>query len=139
MKLYADEAGHEQVRALEAVAVAQIARVEVPAAVWRKQRLGELAAEDARILTAEFEADYHGTSGAEDDPRFVVVTTTAGILDSAAALCATRGLRAYDAVQLSTAMAARRADPDCSTMAAFDVSLRVAASAEGFQLLPERV
>jgi predicted nucleic acid-binding protein len=44
VKLYADEVGHEQVRGLVSVAVAQLARVEVPAALWRKQRMGELSA-----------------------------------------------------------------------------------------------
>jgi len=34
--------------------------VEVPAALWRKQRTGELSAGDARLLTADFEADYSG-------------------------------------------------------------------------------
>jgi predicted nucleic acid-binding protein len=36
VKLYADEAGYEQVRDLVSIAVAQLARVEVPAALWRK-------------------------------------------------------------------------------------------------------
>jgi len=134
VKLYADEPGHEEVRALAAVAVAQICRVEVPAALWRKHRIGELEAENARVLTGEFEADYYGTG--EEDPRFVVVGTTVEILDRAARLCATHGLRSYDAVQLSSAMATRRADPECSGMAAFDSSLRTAASAEGLELVP---
>ena len=42
------------------IAVAQLARVEVPAALWRKQRMGELSANDARLLTADFEADSSG-------------------------------------------------------------------------------
>ncbi|HUP68351.1 MAG TPA: type II toxin-antitoxin system VapC family toxin [Acidimicrobiales bacterium] len=137
VKLYADEEGHEQVRALTAVAVAEIARVEVPAAFWRKHRIGEIGADDARLLTAEFEADYYG--GGEvgrDEPRFAVVATTPEIPDQAATLCAVHGLRAYDAVQLSTALATRRADPECSTLSAFDGSLSAAASAEGFQVIP---
>ena len=42
VKLYADEPGHEQVRQPMHLVVAQLARVEVPSAIWRKQRLGEL-------------------------------------------------------------------------------------------------
>jgi predicted nucleic acid-binding protein len=42
VKLYADEDGYQQVRGMASIAVAQLARVEVPAALWRKQRLGEL-------------------------------------------------------------------------------------------------
>jgi predicted nucleic acid-binding protein len=136
VKFYADEEDHQQVRRLEAVAVAQLTRVEVPAALWRKQRLGEIRPEDARLLTSEFEADYFGTP--DEPPRFAAVTVTSPIVDQAARLCATHGLRAYDAVQLSSAMAARDADPSCATVAAFDQSLRVAAAAEGFALVPSQ-
>lgn len=137
VKLYAEEEGHEEVRPLTAVAVAQVSRVEVPAALWRKHRLGELDAEDARLLAAAFEADYYSSD--EEEPRFSVVATTVEILDEAARLCATHGLRAYDAVQLSSALATRAADPACTTMAAFDSSLRATAAAEGFALLPAGV
>jgi uncharacterized protein len=134
VKLYSDEPGHEHVRGLASVAVAQLARVEVPAALWRKQRLGELSADDAGLLAADFEADYFGADS--EPPRFAAVATTAGILDAAARLCASHGLRAYDAVQLSSALAVRHADASCTAFAAFDRSLRRAAAAEGFDLIP---
>ena len=134
VKLYSDEPGHEHVRELLSVAVAQLARVEVPAALWRKQRLGELSVDDARLLAADFEADYFGADS--EPPRFAAVATTAGILDEAARLCAAHGLRAYDAVQLSSALAVRHADDSCTAFAAFDRSLRRAAAAEGFDLVP---
>ncbi len=134
VKLYSDEPGHEHVRGLMSVAVTQLARVEVPAALWRKERLGELSADDARLLTADFEADYFGADS--EPPRFAAVATTAGILDEAAKLCASHGLRAYDAVQLSSALAVRHADESCTAFAAFDRSLRRAAAAEGFDLVP---
>jgi hypothetical protein len=78
----------------------------VPAALWRKQRLGELSADDARLLAADFEADYFGADS--EPPRFAAVATTAGILDEAARLCASHGLRAYDAVQRTSRAAGRR-------------------------------
>ena len=134
VKLYADEAGHEQLRGLGSMAVAHLARVEVPAALWRKQRMGELSAGDARLLTADFEADYFGTDS--EPPRFAAVAVTGSLLDEAARLCASHGLRAYDAVQLSAALAVRRADESCTEFAAFDRSLRTAAAAEGFRLMP---
>jgi uncharacterized protein len=134
VKLYADEADHETIRSLQAVAVAQISRVEVPAALWRKRRLGELSTRHAQILTAEFEADYYGTD--ETPPRFAPILISGAILDESARLCATHGLRAYDAVQLASALAGRAADVTCTTFAAFDSSLRTAAGAEGFFLLP---
>jgi predicted nucleic acid-binding protein len=134
VKLYADEPGHEQVRALSHLVVAQLARVEVPSAIWRKQRLGELDAEAARVLTAAFEADWFGTE--EGSPRFIPVAATVAVTEEAAQLCAVHGLRAYDAVQLASALGARAAVPECRTVVAFDRRLRSAAAAEGFSLMP---
>jgi hypothetical protein len=48
VKLYADEPGHEQVRNPGLLLVSQLARVEVPAAIWRKHRMGELSPDDSR-------------------------------------------------------------------------------------------
>jgi predicted nucleic acid-binding protein len=134
VKLYADEPGHEQLRELSLLVVAQLARVEVPSALWRKRRLGELGAEDARLLVAAFEADYCGTEGGR--PRFIPMTATAAVLDDAARDGAVHGLRTNHAVQLASARAAREAVPDCQTMVVFDGQLRAAAAAEGFDLLP---
>ena len=86
------------------------------------------------MLTAEFEADYYGDDANEG--RFVVIGAPADILDDAARLVATHGIRAYDAVQLASAIAARDADSDCATFACFDQPLRRAATAEAFDLLP---
>jgi predicted nucleic acid-binding protein len=135
VKLYADEAGAELVRDLEILVVAQVSRVEVPAALWRKHRSGELSADEARVLVAEFEADLFGT--ADEEPRFVVVAVDQPIYDDAARLAAVHGLRAYDAVQLAAARAARAADPECDELAVFDRDLRAAAAREGFGLVPE--
>lgn len=137
VKLYSDEAGGEHVRRLASMAVAQLARVEVPAALWRKQRMGELSAADAQLLTADFEADYFGTD--LEPPRFAAVAVTGSLLDRAARLSAAHGLRAYDAVQLASALAVRAADEDCTEFAAFDRTLRTAAAAEGFGLVPRHL
>jgi uncharacterized protein len=134
VKLYADEAGHEQVRELSLLVIAELARVEVPSALWRKHRMGELHTDDARLLVAAFEADYFGAGS--EPARFIPISTSAIILDEAARACAVHGLRAYDAVQLAAALAARDAVPGCQTLAAFDLQLRAAAAAEGFDLLP---
>lgn len=134
VKLYADEADHELVRAISLFVVSQIARVEVPAALWRKQRLGELSPEAAHELTEEFEADLFGTKA--EGPRLIQTLLTPEVLDGGARLCAVHGLRAYDAVQLGSALAVRRADPACDTMAGYDATLRRAAAAEGLALLP---
>jgi uncharacterized protein len=106
----------------------------VPAALWRKHREGELEDHQARVLTAEFEADYFGV-GAEEQ-RFVVMGLPSSTLDDAARLVATHGIRAYGSVQLASAIAARRIDPDCATIACFDRRLQRAAVAESFKLIP---
>ena len=106
----------------------------MPAAFWRKYRIGEIDAEHARVLTAEFEADYFGTI--EELPRFAVVAVTDGVLDETARLCGRFPLRAHDAVQLGCALPARAADPGLSAMAVFDTALRNAAAAEGLAVSP---
>jgi predicted nucleic acid-binding protein len=136
VKLYADEPDHEVIRNASTLVVSQLARVEVPAALWRKARTGELSPDDAGLLVADFEADYFGTP--DSLPRFAAVAVAAAVLDAAAQLAAVHSLRAYDAVQLASARAAAAADPSCRTMAAFDLQLSVAAATEGFGLLPRR-
>jgi len=111
-----------------------MARVEVPAAIWRKERTGDLPVADAEVLVAAFEADWFGTE--EDPPRFAATTLPPALLDRAAELTATHGLRARDAVQLASALAAREADPGCREFACFDEGLRAAAARSGFSLVP---
>jgi predicted nucleic acid-binding protein len=135
VKLYADEAGHETVRAVPTMVVSALARAEVVAAIWRKQRMRELAGEDARVLTAAFEFDYYGDEQAT--PRFVVIDVVDDVLEEAALVAARHGLRAYDAVQLASALTARVVASEIDTMLAFDIQLRGAAAAEGWALLPE--
>lgn len=130
VKLYADEVGAALVRSQAFFVVSAIARVEVPAALWRKHRMGELAAEDSVLLASEFAADWHEAQG-----PFGRVAVNAQILESAAALIASHGLRVYDGVQLACASAARGADPHIDSFLCFDGSLSDAAAREGFQLL----
>lgn len=134
VKLYADEPDHEIVRGLGALIVSAIARVEVPAALWRKERLGELDAAQAEVLVAAFEADFLGT--ADESPRYAVVAPGPAVLDSAAQLTAHHGLRAYDAIQLASGLAAAGADPECEAFACFDDELRAAAARSGLALVP---
>lgn len=134
VKLYADEAHCEAVRALRQLVVSQLARVAVPAALWRKHRDGHLDAADAGVLTERFAADYSGWR--DTPPRFAVVAVGAALLESAANAAAVHGLRAFDAVQLASALAARAAEPELASFAAFDRALRRAAATEGFAVLP---
>lgn len=104
--------------------------MEVPAALWRKQRMGELSAADAELLGRAFAGDLQGTT--EQAPRLAAVSVSSAVLERAAELVAGHPLRAYDAVQLACALAARDAIPDCATFACFDRALRRAAAAHGF-------
>jgi predicted nucleic acid-binding protein len=103
--------------------------------LWRKTRTGELEDATASILVSAFELDFHGDSGA--NPRFTVLSLTQPVLVAAALEAARQALRAYDAVQLASALAVREVDPRCSQFACFDLDLRRAASRAGFLLLPE--
>lgn len=133
VKLYADEADQDVVRAVDNLVVSVLARVEVPAAFWTKSRTGELSAAAARLLTVAFEDDFYGDG--RHRPRYAVVGLSDALLSDAASLCATRGLRGYDSMQLAAARAARAADSGCRTFIGFDRRLQEAASAEGFDIL----
>lgn len=58
VKLYADEPDADRVRGVELVVVSAVARVEVPAALWRKSRTGELAVADAALLSEVFALEW---------------------------------------------------------------------------------
>jgi len=132
--LYADEPGHLEIRALEGVVISALARVEVPAALWRKARLGQLEETDAAVLVSEFEVDFHGESGTA--PRFTVAAVNEQVLVAAARESARHSLRAYDAVQLASALAVQAVDPRCSAFACFDAALRKATARAGLELVP---
>jgi uncharacterized protein len=134
VKLYVDEVDHEVVRTAPTLVISALARVEVVAAIWRKQRMNELTVEDAGLLTAAFEFDYYGDHDVVQ--RFIVIDVVDDVLDQAALVAARHGLRGYDAVQLATALSARAEVPELDTMLAFDAQLRRAAAVEGLTLEP---
>lgn len=105
----------------------------MPAAIWRKSRLGELPAEDAAVLVEEFEWDWFGDEQA--DVRFAVVGAATEVLELAARSVARHPLRAFEGVQLATALSARATDQSLTSFACFDETLATAALAEGFTLL----
>lgn len=116
--------------------MSRLARVEVPAAFWRKHRLEELSAEDAAVLSDAFEWDW--SIGAQGGGAFHVVDLTNEVLETAVRSLSRHPLRAYDSVQLASAMVARAADAELTDFACFDAELREAARAEGFAVLPIR-
>jgi len=114
--------------------VSALVRVEVVAAFWRKARSGEARPGDALTMTRVFESDLRG--GTQGSPRLATVPSTTGVLDEAARLVPAHGLRAHDAVQLASATMARAVDPEVTGFACFDATLRRAASAAGFVVIP---
>ena len=60
VKRYLDEEHGDLVAELSAIIASSLACVEVCSAIWRKQRLGELAAADAAILAGRARRDLTG-------------------------------------------------------------------------------
>jgi uncharacterized protein len=134
VKLYTYEDGSDVVRGETTLAVCALARVEVPAAIWRKHRIGDISAEEAAVLAAGFASDYGGDE--RNPPRFDAIEVTSTLLEAAARFPALHHLRAYDSVQLAAALAAATADSSLTRFLCFDVRLRAAAAAHGLTPAP---
>jgi uncharacterized protein len=93
--------------------------------------------DDALLLVRAFTADYAGT--ADRAPRFLAIEVSDRILERAAELAGAHSLRAYDAVQLASALAVRDADESRTRFAAFDRDLTLAAVSEGLEAFPTPV
>ncbi|SMD16135.1 type II toxin-antitoxin system VapC family toxin [Kibdelosporangium aridum] len=133
VKRYAKEEGQNLVRQIPVLVISHLARVEVPSAFWRKQRMGQLSNREAAVLVSLFENDYYDT---EDKAPFVVLGVTPVVLEAAARLTRRHELRAFDAIQLASAKLAAEGDPEITEFAVWDKRLREAAAAEGFTLIP---
>ena len=132
VKRYADEVGSDLVQSVsEPVIASDLAVVEVPAALWRKHRIGQVSATDAQTLCRRFLDDISPSSPASDA---VLIEVSKDILGAAIDLIARHPLRAYDAVQLASALAASRLFGGCR-FGCFDEQLNAAAVAEGLVLL----
>jgi predicted nucleic acid-binding protein len=134
VKRYAKESGHELIRQIPILVVSQLARVEVVAALWGKERRGEISHREATVLESLFQRDYHHLDGGK--PTFALVGVTSVVLEAGARLTRKHGLRGFDSVQLASAILAAEAAPEITEFAVWDKQLRRAASAEGFTLIP---
>lgn len=112
--------------------VANLAGVEVPAAINRRVREKTANAADAAAGLANFQNDFAN--------QYNVIEVTDAIITSAAALTSRHPLRAYDAVQLAAALEVNRQiqslGPQTAgvltlTMVCADRGLNAAAMAEG--------
>jgi uncharacterized protein len=131
---YVDEIGRTVPERPSVVVMSAVSRVEVASAIWRKQRLGELSPNQARFLVDAFLGDL----ARSPQPRttaevtYLPVAISTAVLNDAVNFCGIHGLRAYDAVQLASAVQARAADPTLTELITYDVALQRAAAAEGF-------
>jgi predicted nucleic acid-binding protein len=110
--------------------LSRVTAVEVTSAVTRRSRSGSLSTNDAAILLARFRMDLA--------QEYRIVEVTPALLSRAMVLAESYGLRAYDAVQLSTAVELheRRANSGQAplTLVSADRELNAAATASGLMV-----
>jgi uncharacterized protein len=128
VKRYVQEEGSAVVRQLlgRGLAVSGLSSVEIPAAVWRRARDGDLEPGRAAEISRQLEADL---------PEMIVVEVRRNVLTLAAELVERRTLRAYDAVQLACALRLKKRAGLAITMVGADRLLLRTASAEGLKTL----
>ena len=128
LKRYLKEPGSGWVQTLTDPATGHfhyLARITLPeavSAITRRERGGQIAAADALTAIAQFRSDFAR--------QYRIAELSASLIDRAALLARTHGLRGYDAVQLATALAVRDLAPTLVLHSA-DIELNAAAAALG--------
>jgi predicted nucleic acid-binding protein len=132
VKRYVQEVGTSWVRNLthrrtgHEIYLARITAVEVTAAVARRRRGGTLSSRKASSILGRFRKHLAG--------RYTVLEITPGLLAEAMKLANSHELRAYDAVQLASAIELNKQWLDAGLSAVLvsaDQELNAAATAEG--------
>ena len=111
---------------LQDFAVSDIARVEVPSALQRRVREGQLDPRGAKAALDAFARDLRSLTRVGVDDR---------VLDGSAALLKRHPLRSLDAIQLASALRLAHGAPGPVTFGSADARLNAAARAEGLELL----
>lgn len=115
VKLYLEEDGSEQVwegaRAAEVAGTTEISFVEVHSALAKASRMGVLTPDQASLVEAAFEEQW---------PKLQKIRFNPSIRARAARLTWSHELKAYDAVQLATALAWREAMDEPVVFSTFD-------------------
>jgi hypothetical protein len=128
VKRYVREPGSDVVarlfRSSSKLAASSLAAFEVAAALFKRARAGDVSTELARKHAARVAADLD---------EMHVVEARRPVLDLATELVSRRALRAYDAVQLASAMRLARAAGVAVTFVCADEALTAAALAEGIR------
>ena len=109
------------------MATSSITYVEARAAFSRRRRSGDLSASEHRHLVSELDSDW---------ARYVRLEVSDSLIREAAALADRHHLRAYDAIHLASAAAARRQLDGEMMFACWDDGLTTAAAREGFHIAP---
>ena len=129
VKLYVEEPGSADVRALVQAAAASatsvVAYTEARAALARRHRQGELAAADLRRAVKALDFDWN---------RLAVVGLDISLTRRAGELAEARALRGYDAIHLASALALRDRTTSAPLFACYDANLARAAQAEGLEV-----
>jgi uncharacterized protein len=107
------------------VATSSLTYVEARAAFSRRRRAGDLSAGEHRHLIGELDSDW---------ARYVRLEVSDGLIREAAVLADRHHLRAYDAIHLTSAVAARRQLGGEMLFACWDDGLTAAAAREGLQI-----
>jgi len=133
VKRYMAEAGNARVQGLCArgsgntIYISRITGVEVMAAIFRRLRMGDLQSRDARAVARRLTDDFGGA--------YHTIEATAAVVARAMDLAETRALRAYDAIQLGTALQLQRIRSEMYlppvTFISADDDLNEAAETEG--------
>lgn len=135
VKFYVEESGTVWMRSLtdsieNLLYVVNLARVEVISGLTRRLNRGDITA-------SEFDRSLEEAQGDFAD-QYRVVELTNALIDDAVTLAKNHGLRAYDAVQLATALEVRKAldqlDPVDFALVSADLELNAAAGLEGLQV-----
>ena len=133
VKRYVSEVGTAWIRGLtnpansNGIYVAALAGVETVSAVTRRLRRGEMSSPDAATAIADFRRHYASV--------YFLIRASPGVIAQAMDLVESHDLRAYDAVQLATALQVQakcRLDgTQAPTFTSADNNLNAAATAEG--------
>ena len=129
VKRYIDEEGSAVIgllfRGRKVLAVSRLAEVEVPLAIARRARRGDLRESDARA---------HGEQVLRDLKTCRVVELRTRTFERARSLGWAHGLRAYDALQLASATRLKIETGMSLTFWSADGGLNAAAAAEGLRV-----
>lgn len=132
VKLYATEEGSELARdstgRARLVATSEIAYVEARAAFARRRREGGLKAAAHRRVIRDLDVDW---------PRYFRLEVSESLIRDAARITEVHGLRAYDAIHLTSALTLKERLNAPVVFGCWDADLKSAARKSGLRLLPD--